>query len=172
MGLLGIPYRWGGTSPESGFDCSGLVRFVFRETLGVNLPARSDEIGKFGEKLLSGNLQPGDLVFFNTMRKSMSHVGIYLGDGRFLHAPASGGVVRVEKMDMPYWVKRYEGARRMLSEQWQAITLPGVLPGRLHGAETLGGERLSMGPESRGDMDQPTAADPLEILLRKLGQKP
>jgi cell wall-associated NlpC family hydrolase len=110
---LGIPYRRGGTGPASGFDCSGLVRFVFGEVLGLKLPHRADEMVNLGQELKAANLEPGDLVFYNTMGRRNSHVGIYLGDNRFVHAPSSGGVVRIESMNLDYWKKRFNGARRI-----------------------------------------------------------
>ncbi|WP_246164891.1 C40 family peptidase [Pigmentiphaga aceris] len=109
---LGIPYRRGGTGP-TGFDCSGLVRFVFGEVLGLKLPHRAEEIVNMGQELKSKDLEPGDLVFYNTMGRRNSHVGIYLGDNRFVHAPSSGGVVRIESMELAYWKKRFNGARRI-----------------------------------------------------------
>ena len=117
LDLLGIRYRRGGTLPETGFDCSGLVGYVFREGLGMVLPRTSREISKSGEVVKKIDLQPGDLVFFNTMRRAFSHVGIYLGDHRFVHAPASGGEVRIEDMRTSYWGKRFNGARRIADEQ-------------------------------------------------------
>jgi len=111
--LVGIRYRRGGTNPETGFDCSGFVGHVFREGVGLILPRTSREISHSGEVIKKNELQPGDLVFFNTMRRAFSHVGIYLGDNRFVHAPASGGEVRVEDMATGYWGKRFNGARRL-----------------------------------------------------------
>jgi cell wall-associated NlpC family hydrolase len=113
MDLLGIPYRRGGSSPESGFDCSGFVSHVFREGLGLVLPRSSKEMSKSGEAVSKEQLRPGDLVFFNTMRTAFSHVGIYLGDNQFVHAPRSGGRVRVEDLRDGYWIKRFNGARRI-----------------------------------------------------------
>ena len=117
LDLLGIRYRRGGSLPETGFDCSGFVGYVFREGLGMVLPRTSREISKSGEMVNKSDLQPGDLVFFNTLRRAFSHVGIYLGDHRFVHAPASGGAVRIEDMRSRYWDKRYSGARRIADEQ-------------------------------------------------------
>ena len=114
MDLLGIRYRRGGSSPEAGFDCSGFVSHVFREGLGMVLPRSSKEMSKSGEAVSKDELRPGDLVFFNTMRRAFSHVGIYLGDNHFMHAPRTGAEVRVESMDSSYWVQRYNGARRIL----------------------------------------------------------
>jgi len=111
--LLGIRYRRGGSSPEAGFDCSGFVSHVFREGLGLILPRSSREMSKSGQEVSREELRPGDLVFFNTMRHAFSHVGIYLGDNQFVHAPRTGGRVRVEDLDQSYWKKRFNGARRM-----------------------------------------------------------
>jgi cell wall-associated NlpC family hydrolase len=122
--FLGIRYRMGGTGPESGgFDCSGLVRRVFGDALGLNLPRTAADMAKLGDKVNRSELKPGDLVFFNTMRRTFSHVGIYLGDNRFLHAPSAGGVVRVEEINQNYWAKRFTGARRLLPEA-QAAEVP------------------------------------------------
>ena len=116
MNLIGVNYKRGGTSPETGFDCSGFVGHVFREGMGLILPRTSREISKEGEAVKKSELQPGDLVFFNTMRRTFSHVGIYLGEGQFIHSPRSGGKVRIESMREAYWAKRYEGARRVSME--------------------------------------------------------
>jgi cell wall-associated NlpC family hydrolase len=113
MDLLGIRYRRGGSSPEVGFDCSGFVSHVFREGLGMVLPRSSKEMSKSGEAVSKDELRPGDLVFFNTMRRAFSHVGIYLGDNQFVHAPRSGGRVRIEDLRDGYWTKRFNGARRV-----------------------------------------------------------
>ncbi len=114
MAYLDLPYARGGNSAESGFDCSGFTRYIFKNTLGLLLP-RSAEQQAQADSLqpVSGDeLKPGDLVFFNTLRKAFSHVGIYIGDGRFVHSPRQGGVVRVESMRQAYWAQRFDGARR------------------------------------------------------------
>ncbi len=113
MSLVGIHYKLGGTSPDKGLDCSGLVRYVFREANGTELPRTSSEISRVGEKIDRKDLQPGDLVFFNTLKRAFSHVGIYLGDNKFIHAPSSGGAVRIDSMDLDYWKARFNGARRI-----------------------------------------------------------
>ena len=113
MDLLGIRYRRGGSSPEAGFDCSGFVSHVFREGLGLILPRSSKEMSRSGQEISRDELRPGDLVFFNTMRHAFSHVGIYLGDNQFVHAPRSGGRVRIEDLREGYWMKRFNGARRI-----------------------------------------------------------
>jgi cell wall-associated NlpC family hydrolase len=117
--LLGIKYRYGGTSPQHGFDCSGLVQYVFRGMASQDLPRRSSDISQVGQKLDVDELQPGDLVFFNTRRRAFSHIGIYLGDNKFIHAPKTGAKVRVEDMNVAYWKKRFNGARRILSPEQQ-----------------------------------------------------
>ena len=119
MSLIGIHYQRGGSSPEHGLDCSGLVRYVFKEAWGAELPRTSAEISKMGENIDKQDLQPGDLVFFNTLKHTFSHVGIYLGDNKFIHSPSAGGKVRVESMDLSYWKARFNGARR-LNENEQA----------------------------------------------------
>lgn len=116
LGYLGIRYRFGGTSPDTGLDCSGLVLNVFRNAVGLDLPRTARDMAALGDKISRPELQPGDLVFFNTMRRTFSHVGIYLGDGKFVHAPSSGGKVRIESMGSRYWAQRFNGARRLLDE--------------------------------------------------------
>lgn len=115
LSLLGVHYRFGGNSPESGLDCSGLVRYVFREAAGLALPRRSEEISRVGQHVNHEELREGDLVFFNTLRRAFSHVGIYIGEGRFVHAPSSGGQVSVEEIDRRYWQHRFNGGRRLLA---------------------------------------------------------
>lgn len=110
--LTGIQYRYGGNSPATGFDCSGFVRYVFSE-IGTVLPRNASEISHLGRRVDREELQPGDLVFFNTLRRPFSHVGIYLGDHRFIHAPSRGGKVEIVNMSHHYWERRYNGARRL-----------------------------------------------------------
>lgn len=117
LSLVGIRYRYGGNSPEQGLDCSGLVRYVFREANGTVLPRTSHEMSRQGEPVDKQDLQPGDLVFFNTLNRAFSHVGIYLGNNQFIHAPSAGRAVRVENMDMSYWKARFNGARRVLESE-------------------------------------------------------
>lgn len=114
MHFIGVHYRRGGESGAAGFDCSGFTRYVFEHTLGLVLPRRADEQARAAGLVAvpRDQLQPGDLVFFNTLRRTFSHVGIYIGDNRFIHAPRPGGAVRTEDMNYAYWRQRYNGARR------------------------------------------------------------
>lgn len=113
LGLVGIPYKYGGNSPDTGFDCSGLVHYVFGHAIGLALPRNAEEISRVGDQIGRDELEPGDLVFFNTLRRPFSHVGIYLGEERFIHAPSQGGQVEIVSMTGRYWQNRYNGARRI-----------------------------------------------------------
>ena len=114
MNFLGVPYRRGGVSAEDGFDCSGFTRHVFEMSLGLVLPRRAEQQAREAglADVARDQLKPGDLVFFDTMRRSFSHVGIYMGDGKFIHSPRPGSEVRIEDMRQAYWSKRFNGARR------------------------------------------------------------
>lgn len=116
LSLTGIRYSYGGKSPETGFDCSGFVRYVFEQSASMTLPHGAKAISKLGEPVSTEQLQPGDLVFFNTLKTAFSHVGIYLGDNKFIHAPSSGGGIQVVNMKDSYWAKRFNGARRIDSD--------------------------------------------------------
>ena len=116
MGFLGVPYRRGGSSVDTGFDCSGLVRTIYEQTVGLLLPRRAEQQAAATERIDRKDLQPGDLVFFNTMRRAFSHVGIYIGDGKFIHSPRTGEEVRVESLSLSYWARRFDGARRVRPE--------------------------------------------------------
>lgn len=113
---VGTQYKFGGTSPESGFDCSGLVWFAARKSLGLEMPRSSAEQARFGQSVKRSELRKGDLVFFNTRGRRYSHVGIYIGNDRFVHAPRKGAAVRVESLSSRYWTKRYNGARRFVDQ--------------------------------------------------------
>jgi cell wall-associated NlpC family hydrolase len=117
MGFLGVPYRRGGNSLETGFDCSGFVRAMYEQTLGLLLPRRAQEQAAATQSIEKSDLQPGDLVFFNTLRRTFSHVGIYVGDGKFIHSPKPGAQVRIEDMGKSYWATRFDGARRVTVTQ-------------------------------------------------------
>ncbi len=114
MGFLGVPYRSGGNSVETGFYCSGFVRAIYEQTVGLVLPRKADDQAAATQVIERQDLQPGDLVFFNTMRRAFSHVGIYVGEGKFIHSPKPGQQVRVEDMSGNYWHRRFDGARRVV----------------------------------------------------------
>ncbi len=115
ISLVGTPYRWGGNTPESGFDCSGLVNYVYRDMLDLRLPRTSRELAAVqGPRIAPAQLASGDLVFFGNGNQ-VSHVGIYVGEGRFVHAPNAGGTVRLDRLDGSWWRDHYSGARRLLN---------------------------------------------------------
>ncbi len=118
LNFLDLPYRFGGQSVASGFDCSAFTRHVFATSLGLLLPRRTDEqaLASSLKDVRRTDLKPGDLVFFNTMQRTFSHVGIYVGEGRFVHAPRTGARIRMEDMRLAYWEQRFTGARRLV--QW------------------------------------------------------
>jgi len=114
MSLLDVGYRFGGSNPEAGLDCSGMVRYVYKNALGLDLPHNAAAIAKRARPVPDSELRSGDLVFFNTLGYAFSHVGIYLGDGKFVHAPSSKGRVRIASMSNPYFASRYLGGRTLL----------------------------------------------------------
>jgi cell wall-associated NlpC family hydrolase len=116
IGLVGVPYRFGGNDIDNGFDCSGFTRHLFQPHLGITLPRRSQDQASAARfvDVPGFELQPGDLVFFNTLQRANSHVGIYIGDARFIHAPRTGALVRLEPLRNSYWLQRYDGARRIV----------------------------------------------------------
>ncbi len=116
LSLTGIKYTWGGKSPETGFDCSGFVSYVFRQALNLTLPSSALALSQIGKTVTKSELQPGDLVFFNTLQSAFSHVGIYIGDNKFIHAPRTGRTVSVESMKNGYWASRFTGAQRLDKE--------------------------------------------------------
>jgi len=122
LDLIGIRYQWGGSTPETGLDCSGLVRYVFQQVTGVTLPRTAKDLSRLGDKVAIADLKPGDLVFFNTRRFAYSHVGIYLGDNRFVHSPRRGREVEVAALDSDFWQQRFDGARRLVG------VLPALIP--------------------------------------------
>jgi len=113
LSVIGTPYQAAGRFPSTGFDCSGLVQYVVSEAAGLALPRDTSSMSQIGAEVSAEELRPGDLVFFNTLGKPYSHVGIYVGDWRFIHAPTQGGFVGVVDMRLPYWLQRYDGARRL-----------------------------------------------------------
>jgi len=123
MGFLGVPYKRGGNN-ENGFDCSGFVRAIYQQSVGLLLPRRAEQQAAATQSIEKSDLQPGDLVFFNTLRRAFSHVGIYVGEGKFIHAPKPGAEVRVESMGGRYWQTRFDGARRVTPQGRDAQTQP------------------------------------------------
>lgn len=113
MGFLGVPYKRGGITAETGFDCSGFVKAMYEQTVGLILPRKAEQQAAATQHINEADLKPGDLVFFNTMRRAFSHVGIYIGEGKFIHSPKPGAEVRVEHMSVAYWARRFDGARRV-----------------------------------------------------------
>ncbi|WP_225548325.1 C40 family peptidase [Chromobacterium violaceum] len=113
MSLLGVAYRFGGNTPDDGLDCSGFIRYVFQKSLRVNLPRTAAEMARVGKSVGRGELMPGDLVFFNTRGFNYSHVGIYMGNNKFIHAPRTGKNIEVSNLSQSYWTARYNGARRV-----------------------------------------------------------
>jgi cell wall-associated NlpC family hydrolase len=117
LAFLDVKYRYGGTDPESGWDCSGFVSHVFKNAVGVTLPRTSAAMSERGEPIGRAELRPGDLVFFNTLNRAYSHVGIYIGENRFVHAPSRGKSVQISAMDAAYWTQRFNGGRRIVAEK-------------------------------------------------------
>ena len=113
MGFLGVPYKRGGNTVETGFDCSGFVRAMYQQSIGLILPRRAEQQAAATQNIEKSELKPGDLVFFNTLKRTFSHVGIYVGEGRFIHSPKPGAEVRVDNMSVNYWASRFDGARRV-----------------------------------------------------------
>jgi len=140
LGLIGVDYRYGGETPESGVDCSGLVRYVFQQVTGVTLPRTSKELSHLGNKVASVDLVPGDLVFFNTRQLPFSHVGIYLGDNRFIHAPSTGSEVEISRLSETYWQKHFNGARRLVG------VMPSLVPSAVAAplSSTVAGDAASL----------------------------
>ncbi|QDQ28174.1 NlpC/P60 family protein [Chitinimonas arctica] len=115
LGLIDVGYRFGGKNPDAGLDCSGMVSFIYRNALGIELQGSAADIAQRGRVVQRSDLQAGDLVFFNTLNRPLSHVGIYIGDDKFIHAPSSNGRVRIESMKNKYFATRYETARSLLA---------------------------------------------------------
>jgi murein DD-endopeptidase len=124
VNVLGTPYRWGGSSPKKGFDCSGLVKYAFNDVADVDLPRTSNAMAQGqGVKVAKSDLKPGDLIFFNIKSRRVNHVAIYLGNDRFIHAPRTGKRVSIDSLDKPYWQKHYVVAKRVLPKDQQALAL-------------------------------------------------
>jgi cell wall-associated NlpC family hydrolase len=114
--FIGVPYRFGGSQPATGFDCSGFVHYLYQTVIGDDLPRHSKELGSQGQAIKVDQLEPGDLVFFKMNGQAFSHVGIYVGEGQFIHAPGSGERIQVQDIDNPFWMSRLSGARRYLTQ--------------------------------------------------------
>ncbi|MDU9402098.1 C40 family peptidase [Pseudomonas sp. zfem004] len=124
VNVLGTPYRWGGSSPKKGFDCSGLVKYAFNDVADVDLPRTSNAMAQGqGVKVAKSDLKPGDLIFFNIKSRRVNHVAIYLGNDRFIHAPRTGKRVSIDSLEKPYWQKHYVVAKRVLPKNQQALAL-------------------------------------------------
>ena len=116
LSMIGTPYRFGSNNPEKGLDCSGFVKHVYKETADISLPRSARDMSKEGQAVAKEQLEPGDLVFFNTRKRPNSHVGIYAGNGEFVHASSNRSKqVTVSRMDQQYWATRFDGARRVLA---------------------------------------------------------
>ncbi|MEJ8795934.1 NlpC/P60 family protein [Trinickia caryophylli] len=137
MSLVGVPYRWAGNTPASGFDCSGLVQYVLARAADVKLPRTTAEMSLRGQAVEPDEIAPGDLIFFNTSGRPHSHVGIYVGKLRFINAPSTGGTVRLDYLTNPYWAKRFDGIRRVappLEQQPAPFDAPTYLAQQSHPA--------------------------------------
>jgi cell wall-associated NlpC family hydrolase len=143
--MVGTVYRFGGTEPATGFDCSGLVQYVYRQVSGVTLPRTARSLSDVGLQVPVVNLLPGDLVFFNTRRYAFSHVGIYIGHNQFIHAPRSGERVEVSTIDSRYWQRRFNGARRLVG------SVPGLLPALVDQARAAATAAFTSGAAESAD---------------------
>src|SRR5471032_749992 len=167
MSLVGIPYRWGGNTPDSGFDCSGLVRYVVLRAASVNLPRTTADMSGRGESIEPDQVAPGDLIFFNTTGRAHSHVGIYVGKLRFVNAPSTGGTVRLDYLTNPYWAKRFDGIRRVAAPKadpapfdtptYLASPVPAPVPG---GSPTQVAATANAAPAADRYEPPPTMAPP------------
>lgn len=113
MGLLDTGYRFGGKNPEAGLDCSGMVSYIYGQAAGIKVGGSAADIARNGRPVEPDELRPGDLVFFNTLNRPLSHVGIYIGDSRFIHAPSSNGRVRIDRLGDRYYAQRFDTARTL-----------------------------------------------------------
>nr|WP_250472247.1 NlpC/P60 family protein [Caballeronia sp. GAFFF1] len=157
MSLVGVPYRWGGNTPEAGFDCSGLVRYVVDRAASVNLPRTTAEMSGRGESIEPDEVAPGDLIFFNTTGRPHSHVGIYVGKLRFVNAPSTGGTVRLDYLTNPYWAKRFDGIRR--------VAPPKTAPTPFDGPTYVAGR--GVGSEEAASPRQPVPATASAIAVER-----
>lgn len=152
MSLIGVPYRWGGNTPDSGFDCSGFVKYVVARAADVDLPRTTADMSHRGEAVEPDEIAPGDLIFFNTTGRPHSHVGIYVGKLRFVNAPSTGGTVRLDYLTNPYWAKHFDGIRRVAAP---------LKPRTPFDAPTeLAVQRMQAKPDSPATNTLPVAAAP------------
>ena len=126
LSQTGVKYKYGGNSPEGGFDCSGFVRYVFQQSANLTLPHGARAISQLVQTVTQRELKPGDLVFFNTVRSTFSHVGIYIGNNRFIHSPSAGSAISVTDMGDSYWAKRFTGARRLDAKELASLEANGA----------------------------------------------
>jgi cell wall-associated NlpC family hydrolase len=143
--MVGTAYRFGGAEPATGFDCSGLVQYVYRQVSGVTLPRTARSLSELGARIPMVGLLPGDLVFFNTRRFAYSHVGIYIGHHQFIHAPRTGERVEVSTIDSRYWQRRFNGARRLVG------SVPGLLPALVDQARAAASAAFLSDPAESAD---------------------
>ena len=115
ISLIGIPYRWGGNTPETGMDCSAFIRYVFKKSMGIHLPRTSAEISRLGKRIHIDQLEPGDLIFFNTKRGANTHLGMYIGDNKFIQAPRTGQNIQITELS-GYYRNNFNGAKRIVQE--------------------------------------------------------
>lgn len=127
MSLIGVKYTWGGNTPEAGLDCSGFIKYVFQNSMNITLPRTALGMSQTGQNVDKSELKPGDLVFFNTLGRTFSHVGIYLGDNRFIHSPRKGRNIEVANMNLSYWQSRFNGARRIAEGGNQGLNVSSLL---------------------------------------------
>ena len=164
MSLVGVPYRWGGNTPEAGFDCSGLVRYVVDRAASVNLPRTTADMSVRGESIEPDEVAPGDLIFFNTTGRPHSHVGIYVGKLRFVNAPSTGGTVRLDYLTNPYWAKRFDGIRRVASPKAAPAPFdaPTYLASPVPAPAPVDGASGRSSPQFAATVDAAAAADRYE----------
>lgn len=171
LSLIGVKYKWGGNTPESGLDCSGFVRYVFQNSLKIALPRSALGMSKMGKNVEKGALQPGDLVFFNTLRRQFSHVGIYLGRNQFIHSPRKGKSIEVSDMNKAYWTTRYNGARRVSSTLSPSSAID-KLPTLSHKQEVNKKNRPSRNKNKIVVQTKARRMKPIVIVnVKKIGQK-
>ncbi|WP_153100436.1 C40 family peptidase [Paraburkholderia hayleyella] len=160
MSLVGVPYRWGGNTPDSGFDCSGLVRYVVLRAASVSLPRTTLDMSGHGQTIEPDEIAPGDLIFFNTTGRAHSHVGIYAGKLRFVNAPSTGGTVRLDYLTNPYWAKRFDGIRR--------VAPPNTAPTPFNAPLYQASASMSTPPQALPDTPAVAAVKPTQVALENV----